>query len=153
MSGIVALIFVIGATAGLAYGIAAGTYRSDAQVMKGMAKAMETLGLYMVLVVFAAQFVAYFNWSNLGLIIAVSGGLDTGWTFYTPLSTSYTNTNAFLATVTMMYFYAGLGMREMNINRLRLAPLFIYAAMQMLWPMVRGVGQDGAQDCASSNWP
>jgi aminobenzoyl-glutamate transport protein len=73
MSGIVAMIFVIGATAGMAYGIGAGTYRSDGQVMKGMAKAMETLGMYMVLVFFAAQFVAYFNWSNLGLIIAVHG--------------------------------------------------------------------------------
>ncbi|MEX1369266.1 MAG: AbgT family transporter [Nannocystaceae bacterium] len=73
MSGIVALIFIVGAAAGLAYGIAAGTYRNDSQVMKGMAKSMETLGLYMVLVFFAAQFVAYFNWSNLGLIIAVHG--------------------------------------------------------------------------------
>ena len=73
MSGIVALIFVVGATAGVAYGIGAGTYRSDTQVMKGMAKSMEALGLYMVLVFFAAQFVAYFNWSNLGLIIAVHG--------------------------------------------------------------------------------
>jgi len=73
MSGIVALIFIIGASAGMAYGIGAGTYSSDTQVMKGMAKSMETLGLYMVLVFFAAQFVAYFNWSNLGLIIAVHG--------------------------------------------------------------------------------
>mgnify|MGYP002621557004 FL=1 len=73
MSGIVAMIFFVGAGTGLAYGIAAGTYRSDAQVMKGMGKAMETMGLYMVLVFFAAQFVAYFNWTNLGLILAVRG--------------------------------------------------------------------------------
>lgn len=73
MSSIVALIFIVGAATGLAYGIAAGTYRSDSQVMKGMGKAMETLGLYMVLVFFAAQFVAYFNWTNLGLIVAVKG--------------------------------------------------------------------------------
>jgi aminobenzoyl-glutamate transport protein len=46
---------------------------SDSQVMAGMGKAMETLGLYMVLVFFAAQFVAYFNWTNLGLIVAVKG--------------------------------------------------------------------------------
>jgi aminobenzoyl-glutamate transport protein len=73
MSGIVAMIFLVGAVTGIAYGIAAGTYRSDSQVMKGMGKAMETLGLYMVLVFFAAQFVAYFNWTNLGLIVAVKG--------------------------------------------------------------------------------
>ncbi len=73
MSGIVAMIFVVGAASGIAYGLGAGTYKSDAQVMKGMGKAMETLGLYMVIVFFASQFVAYFNWTNLGLIIAVEG--------------------------------------------------------------------------------
>jgi aminobenzoyl-glutamate transport protein len=73
MSGIVALIFIIFGAMGLTYGVAAGTFRSDSDVMKGMGKAMETLGIYMVLVFFAAQFVAYFNWTNLGLIVAVNG--------------------------------------------------------------------------------
>jgi len=73
MSGIVAMIFLVGAGTGIAYGVGAGTYKNDTQVMKGMGKAMETLALYMVLVFFAAQFVAYFNWTNLGLIIAVKG--------------------------------------------------------------------------------
>jgi aminobenzoyl-glutamate transport protein len=73
MSGIVAMIFLLGALCGLAYGLAARTIRSDADAMKGMARSMETLGGYLVLVFFAAQFVAYFNWTNLGLIIAVKG--------------------------------------------------------------------------------
>ncbi|MBM4013920.1 MAG: AbgT family transporter [Planctomycetes bacterium] len=73
MSGIVPLIFLAGGLAGLAYGIAARTIRNDGDVMAGMAKSMQTLGGYLVLVFFAAQFVAYFNWSNLGLILAVKG--------------------------------------------------------------------------------
>lgn len=73
LSGIVALIFIAAALAGLAYGIGARTIKSDGDVMKGMAKAMETMGSYLVLVFFAAQFVAYFNWTNLGLIFAVKG--------------------------------------------------------------------------------
>jgi aminobenzoyl-glutamate transport protein len=73
LSGIVAFIFLGGSAVGIAYGIGAGTIRSDADVMKGMGKAMSTLGGYMVLVFFAAQFVAYFNWTNLGLIVAVKG--------------------------------------------------------------------------------
>jgi aminobenzoyl-glutamate transport protein len=73
MSGIVALIFIIGACLGLAFGLGAGTIRSDSDVMRAMGKAMETLGIYLVLVFFAAQFVAYFNWTNLGLILAVKG--------------------------------------------------------------------------------
>ncbi len=73
LSGIVALIFAGGMLTGLAYGIGAGTFRSDADVAGGMGKAMSTLGTYLVLVFFAAQFVALFNWSNLGLILAVYG--------------------------------------------------------------------------------
>ena len=73
LSGIVALIFFGGLIVGLAYGIAAGTFRSDADVVNSMGKAMATLGSYLVLVFFAAQFVAFFNWTNLGLILAVSG--------------------------------------------------------------------------------
>ncbi len=73
MSGIVALIFLSAAVAGIAYGIGAKTFRNDSDVMKGMSKSMETLGSYIVLVFFAAQFVAYFNWTNLGLIMAIKG--------------------------------------------------------------------------------
>lgn len=73
MDGIVAFIFIVGSVAGIAYGIGARTLKSDADVMKGMGKAMETLGIYMVLVFFAAQFVAYFRWTNLGLLFAIEG--------------------------------------------------------------------------------
>ena len=73
LSGIVAFIFLGGTIVGIAYGVGAGTIRSDADVMKGMGSSMSRLGSYMVLVFFAAQFVAYFNWTRLGLIVAVEG--------------------------------------------------------------------------------
>lgn len=73
MKGIVALIFIYGAIAGIAYGIGAKTFKNDSDVMKGMAKSMETLGSYIVLVFFAAQFVAYFKWTNIGLLTAING--------------------------------------------------------------------------------
>jgi aminobenzoyl-glutamate transport protein len=73
LSGIVAIIFLGGLTVGLAYGLAAGTFRSDTDVVNSMSKAMAGLGSYLVLVFFAAQFVAFFNWTNLGLILAVNG--------------------------------------------------------------------------------
>jgi len=50
-----------------------GTVKSDRDVIKGMSQQMSTLGGYMVLVFFAAQFVAFFNWTNLDLILAVEG--------------------------------------------------------------------------------
>ena len=73
LQGIVAMIFLGGTIMGVAYGLGARTIRNDSDVVKGMGKAMETLGVYMVLVFFAAQFVAYFNWTKLGLIFAVTG--------------------------------------------------------------------------------
>jgi aminobenzoyl-glutamate transport protein len=73
LRGIVFFIFLAGTVLGIAYGVGARTIRSDADVVKGMGGALETLGVYLVLVFFAAQFVAYFNWTNLGLIFAVEG--------------------------------------------------------------------------------
>ena len=70
---IVAWIFVFFLVTGFAYGRVAGTMRNDRDVIDGMASAISTLGLYVVLVFFAAQFVAFFGWSNLGLITAVTG--------------------------------------------------------------------------------
>ena len=73
MSGVVALIFIIGVVLGVAYGVGARTLRNDEDVIKGMSASMATLGSYLVLVFFAAQFVAFFNWTQLGLIMAVNG--------------------------------------------------------------------------------
>jgi aminobenzoyl-glutamate transport protein len=73
LSGVVAIIFLYGVISGIAYGIGAGTIKSDADVIKGMSASMATLGGYLVLVFFAAQFVAFFNWTQLGLIMAVNG--------------------------------------------------------------------------------
>ncbi|MEE4303892.1 MAG: AbgT family transporter [Wenzhouxiangella sp.] len=70
---IVAWIFVFFLVVGFAYGKVVGTMRNDRDVIDGMSSAISTLGLYVVLVFFAAQFVAFFGWSNLGLITAVTG--------------------------------------------------------------------------------
>jgi len=73
LAGVVAVIFIVGVSTGVAYGVAAGTIKSDVDVVDGMGQSMSTLGSYIVLVFFAAQFVAFFNWTNLGLILAVEG--------------------------------------------------------------------------------
>jgi aminobenzoyl-glutamate transport protein len=73
LSGIVAIIFVAFFIPGVLYGVATGSLRSDADVVDRMAAAMKSLGLYIVIVFFAAQFVAYFSWTNVGLITAIKG--------------------------------------------------------------------------------
>lgn len=73
LTGIVALVFVFFGVPGFVYGYTVGAMKSDRDVINAMAKTMSTLGLYIVLVFFAAQFVAFFNWTQLGQIIAVVG--------------------------------------------------------------------------------
>jgi aminobenzoyl-glutamate transport protein len=70
---IVAFILVFFLVTGVAYGRVTGSMRNDRDVIDAMASAISTLGLYIVLVFFAAQFVAFFGWSNLGIITAVTG--------------------------------------------------------------------------------
>lgn len=73
LRGVVALIFVFFLVPGCVYGRIVGTIRSSMDVIHGMSKTMGTLGQYIVLVFFAAQFVKFFEWTNLGAILAVTG--------------------------------------------------------------------------------
>jgi aminobenzoyl-glutamate transport protein len=91
ISGIVAIVFFTGVALGIAFGLAAGAIRSDKDVVKPMGKAMETIGMYFVIVFFASQFVAYFKWTNLGLILAVQGaaGLRAAGVQQVPLAVGF----------------------------------------------------------------
>lgn len=73
MVGLVTFIFLYGLLPGIAYGVAAGTIKSDQDVMAGMNGTMKSMASFIVLSFFAAQFIAYFTWTNLGIITAVSG--------------------------------------------------------------------------------
>lgn len=47
--------------------------KGNQDVVKAMSSSMGSMGMYIVLVFFAAQFVAFFGWTNLGSIVAVKG--------------------------------------------------------------------------------
>ncbi|MGD1712195.1 AbgT family transporter [Hydrocoleum sp. CS-953] len=72
-NGIVPIIMLGFIIPGIAYGKGAGTIQSDKDIAKGMSEAMSIMGYYIALSFFAAQFVAYFNWTNLGIILAING--------------------------------------------------------------------------------
>ncbi|MEE2526840.1 AbgT family transporter [Hyphobacterium sp. HN65] len=81
--GFVVWILIFFVATGFAYGRVVGTMKNDRDVINAMAAALSSLGLYIVLVFFAAQFVAFFGWTNLGAITAVTGAnflQDTGMT-------------------------------------------------------------------------
>lgn len=71
--GFVVWILIFFMVIGYTYGRVVGTMKTDRDVIDAMSEALASLGLYIVLVFFAAQFVAFFGWTNLGAITAVSG--------------------------------------------------------------------------------
>lgn len=71
--GIITGILVFFLIPGLVYGIVNKSIKNDKDFMKHIIKSMGTLATYIVLVFFAAQFVYFFRYSNLGLIIAIHG--------------------------------------------------------------------------------
>jgi aminobenzoyl-glutamate transport protein len=71
--GIITGILIFFLVPGLVYGIIVKTIRNDKDFMKHIIKSMSTMATYIVLVFFAAQFVYFFRYSNLGLIIAING--------------------------------------------------------------------------------
>ncbi|MBL7543326.1 MAG: AbgT family transporter [Bdellovibrionaceae bacterium] len=73
LKGIVALIFILGAGTGLAFGFTSGSFKKVDDIVKAMQEAMATMAPYLVLVFFASQFISLFNYSNIGIILAVKG--------------------------------------------------------------------------------
>jgi len=72
---LVPMIFVLFIVPGIMYGIATGSLRNDREAAHMMGDTMASMGMYIVLAFFAAQFVAWFKESNLGLLVALQGAL------------------------------------------------------------------------------
>lgn len=75
---IVPMVAVAALVPGLVYAVKAGTVRSTADAARLASEAAGGMGGYIVLAFFAAQFVAWFNWSNLGVVSAVRGAEALG---------------------------------------------------------------------------
>jgi aminobenzoyl-glutamate transport protein len=73
MQALVPLIMIFFLVPGVVYGIAAGTARSHRDIVSGMSASMSTMGYYLVMAFFAAQFIAAFSASNVGVLLAVKG--------------------------------------------------------------------------------
>ncbi|MBX3321946.1 MAG: AbgT family transporter [Phycisphaeraceae bacterium] len=71
---IVPLLFILFLLPGLAFGMTNGTIRSTKDLARLMTESMAAMSPIIVLAFFAAQFVAYFQYSNLGAMLAITGG-------------------------------------------------------------------------------
>ncbi|GEN89165.1 AbgT family transporter [Oceanobacillus sp. FSL W8-0428] len=72
LSNIVPIIFVFFIVVSVTYGISAKTIKKSGDIPVFMASAVKDMAPYIVLVFAIAQFIAYFNWTNLSTIIAVN---------------------------------------------------------------------------------
>ena len=73
MQSIVPLIFILFLIPGIVYGRVSGTFARYDDVIKAMSKTMGTMGGYIVMAFFCAQFLVAFSQSNLGTLLALSG--------------------------------------------------------------------------------
>jgi aminobenzoyl-glutamate transport protein len=71
--GIIVGILIFFMVPGLIYGLIVGTIKNDRDFMKHITESMKPFLNYIVLVFFAAQFVYFFKYSRLGIILAIHG--------------------------------------------------------------------------------
>lgn len=73
LKGFISVLFISAAFCGIVFGFKAGTFKKHEDVIAGMNHSFKGLISFLVLVFFASQFVAWFKWSNLGLLLALNG--------------------------------------------------------------------------------
>ncbi|API91565.1 aminobenzoyl-glutamate transporter [Virgibacillus pantothenticus] len=73
MSSLVPIIAILFFIPGLVYGIVTKAVKNDKDVAYQLSDTMASMGMFIVLAFTAGQFVAYFNESNMGLVLGVYG--------------------------------------------------------------------------------
>ena len=71
MTGLITLIMVMFLVTGAAYGVGARTMKNATDIIKAIEKALAGMGSLIFLFLIISQFVAYFNYTNMGTIMAL----------------------------------------------------------------------------------
>jgi aminobenzoyl-glutamate transport protein len=119
----VPILFVWFFLVALAYGITAKTIQNSDDVIRHMTESMKGFAGFIVLCFFAAQFVEYFSYTNLGLLLAVEGAdyLQTSGFTGIPLIV------AFIVLVCSINFLIGSASAKWAL----LAPIFVPMFMKL----------------------
>lgn len=73
LTGIVPILLFLFLSVGITYGVTVGKIRNGKDIAGYMAESMKDMSGYIVLIFAISQFIAYFNWSNIGVWVAVNG--------------------------------------------------------------------------------
>ena len=123
MEVLVPLLLLFFLATGIAYGLGAGSIRNDRDVVDMMGKTMKTMGPYLVLAFFAAQFIACFAHSRLGEMLAITGG---GW-----LAGLHLPTTGLVLAFVALVMVGNLIMGSASAKYALFAPVFVPMFMQV----------------------
>lgn len=73
LNAIIPLLLILFLIAGITYGRVVGKIKDMSDIPKYMTLGIKDMSSYIVLVFMIGQFIAYFNWSKLGFVLAVEG--------------------------------------------------------------------------------
>lgn len=73
IKGVVVLVAIYAGIAGILYARISGRWARSSDAVPALEETLKTLASYLVLMFFAAQFVAYFQWSQIGQLVAIVG--------------------------------------------------------------------------------
>lgn len=118
----VPLLFLFFVIPGIVFGLYSGTIRNDSDVADMMGKTLASLGPYIVLAFFAAQFVESFKYSGLGEILAIHGGQL--------LASLHLPVSVLICGFIFMVMAANLFMGSASAKYAFLAPVFVPILMQ-----------------------
>ena len=69
---LIALLFLI---PGITFGLKSKNFKNSKDIVKALGDSMADMGPYIALIFVIAQFLSYFAWSNIGIILAIKGAL------------------------------------------------------------------------------
>jgi aminobenzoyl-glutamate transport protein len=123
MKAIVPLIFLVFLVPGVVHGYVSGTFKDHRDVVKSMAKAMSTMGYYLVMAFFASLFIYAFNKSQLGALLAVEGA--------TALKAAQLPASVTIVGIIVLCAFVNLLIGSASAKWALLAPIFVPMLMQL----------------------
>jgi aminobenzoyl-glutamate transport protein len=123
MAGIIPIVMLMFFVPSLVYGRISKKFLSEKDIAKAMSKSMSTMGTYIALAFVASQFIAYFDQTNIGLIIALKGaGILQAANIYAPL---------LMVIFVLICAFLNLFMGSASAKWVILAPVFIPMLMRI----------------------
>lgn len=119
----VPLLFIIFLVPGVMYGVKAGTIKTHRDIARMMGDTIASLGPYIVLAFFAAQFIEAFKYSNIGVMLAIGGGQL--------LSTFDLSVYILIALFILIVMTGNIFIGSMSAKYAFFAPVFVPLFMQL----------------------